>query len=180
MRYEHEIQLTPSAKILYLHSADDLQEFTRKYGYSLLDEIYKAEGRQTYSSMRGGRVTYDGIRWHELTRKYHGIVITPYIWEERLGDLMWYYGWDCASGCIWNPRAIASISVVKERKVPRKPTYWQAARKHKRQIASMTRLRDDLREITKGRAEAATVTVKLSERAEVGGVVVAATVEGQP
>ena len=24
-------------------------------------------------------------------------------------ELFWYYGWDCASGCIWDPAAVAEI-----------------------------------------------------------------------
>ena len=37
-----------------------------------------------------------------------GIEIAPYIWARRLdGPARWYYGWDAASGCIWDPTAAA-------------------------------------------------------------------------
>lgn len=40
--------------------------------------------------------------WHRLFVKgFDGIEISPYQWKQRL-EMMWYYGWDCASGVIWN------------------------------------------------------------------------------
>ena len=29
--------------------------------------------------------------------------------------LLWYHGWDCASGCIWDLKAIDSINVRRSR-----------------------------------------------------------------
>ena len=40
------------------------------------------------------------IDWIQVSADYDGIQISPYIWEERM-NLMWYYGWDCASGVVW-------------------------------------------------------------------------------
>lgn len=137
MRYEHEVKLTPTARILYLRSAKDIDEFAEKYGFSLLDAIAKQEGRPLFSERYGRSPSVDGIKWSLLTKKYQGIIITPYIWEQRLGRHMWYYTWDCASGCIWNPRAIESITMVKEHKAPRKPTAWQQKRRHKRDMIKM-------------------------------------------
>ena len=36
--------------------------------------------------------------------EYDGIIIAPYQYSCRLmnSSTAWYYGWDCASGCIWN------------------------------------------------------------------------------
>jgi len=36
-----------------------------------------------------------------VSKEYDGIEIAPYQWDARL-SLIWYYGWDVASGCIWN------------------------------------------------------------------------------
>jgi hypothetical protein len=36
-----------------------------------------------------------------LTDKYDGIEINPYQFEARY-QYLWYYGWDIASGCVWN------------------------------------------------------------------------------
>jgi hypothetical protein len=48
------------------------------------------------------------IDWSRVAAQYAGIVIAPY--QPRLRyDLMWYYFWDCASGCIWDTSIIARI-----------------------------------------------------------------------
>lgn len=50
------------------------------------------------------------LDWEGISRFYAGIVISPYLWNCRLDrDFGWYYGWDCASGCIWNKDAIDDI-----------------------------------------------------------------------
>ena len=54
---------------------------------------------------------YNGMRmmdWVEVAKDYDGIEIAPYINEGRF-EYDWYYGWDVASGCIWNKDAITSI-----------------------------------------------------------------------
>ncbi len=54
---------------------------------------------------------YNGMRmmnWVEVAKDYDGIEIAPYIIEARF-EYDWYYGWDVASGCIWNKDAITSI-----------------------------------------------------------------------
>jgi hypothetical protein len=34
------------------------------------------------------------------------------VWECRLDPAAaWYYGWDCASGCVWNLEVIADVVV---------------------------------------------------------------------
>jgi hypothetical protein len=48
------------------------------------------------------------INWVEVAKDYDGIEIAPYIIEARF-EYHWYYGWDVASGCIWNKDAITSI-----------------------------------------------------------------------
>ena len=51
------------------------------------------------------------IAWEKVAAKYDGLIITPYIWQRRM-ELNWYYTWDCASGCIWNVRAIKDIRLI--------------------------------------------------------------------
>ena len=41
------------------------------------------------------------IDWKKVASKYDGIEIVPYQPKARM-NLLWYYGWDIASGCIWN------------------------------------------------------------------------------
>lgn len=50
------------------------------------------------------------IDWDKISKQYDGILITDYFWERRLSkECKWYYGWDCASGCIWNLEVLEKI-----------------------------------------------------------------------
>jgi len=51
------------------------------------------------------------IDWLKVIKDYQGIIIAPYQWSLR-HDLNWYYSWDCASGCIWNKKAIKAIEII--------------------------------------------------------------------
>ena len=43
------------------------------------------------------------LDWEPLSKMSAGLVIAPYLWHRRLHeDTGWYYGWDCASACIWD------------------------------------------------------------------------------
>lgn len=54
------------------------------------------------------------INWPEVAKQYNGIEICPYNGKRRgLSD--WYYGWDVASGCIWNSDGISNIKLLSER-----------------------------------------------------------------
>lgn len=44
-----------------------------------------------------------GINWTEVKKQFDGIEIIPYMHQFRFGHI-WYYGWDVASGCVWNPK----------------------------------------------------------------------------
>lgn len=54
------------------------------------------------------RRLFDQIDWPKLSQTYGGVEIAPYIWKKRL-ESMWYYPWDCASGCIWNVNAVKEL-----------------------------------------------------------------------
>jgi hypothetical protein len=142
MRYEHEVVLSPNARILYLRTAKDIDAFADKYGHSLMTLLGKRDEDREIEIWGGKHI--DIIDWHRVAKKYHGIIITPYIWSQRLGRHMWYYGWDCASGVIWNARAIESVTMIKERKAPHKPTRWELKRKHKRDMIRMAQASKDL------------------------------------
>jgi hypothetical protein len=91
------VTLAPNANVLRLSGQIDLDRFTDEYGDPEQDRTYHTRF----------------IRWNQVAEKYDGIIISPYIWARRL-ELMWYYGWDCASGCIWNARAIESVTPLSE------------------------------------------------------------------
>ena len=48
------------------------------------------------------------INWSRVEEDYQGIVICPYQDKNRMEHL-WYYSWDHASGCIWNPELISNV-----------------------------------------------------------------------
>jgi hypothetical protein len=75
--------------MLVLRTVADLDRFTERYS------------RPYLKTMRY-------IDWREVAATYDGMEIAPYQWSRRL-ELDWYYGWDCASGCIWAPRAVLGV-----------------------------------------------------------------------
>lgn len=89
-RLEHLVVATPfeittGSRVLHLSSASDIDAFTSEY---------RVPDRWSRSH---------AIDWPVVTGRYDGIVVAPYVWARRLdGDAGWYYGWDCASGCVWN------------------------------------------------------------------------------
>jgi hypothetical protein len=91
MTHVYDVEIADGADVVVLRSAWDIDGFTREWG-----DWYEREK----------------IRWPDVQARYQGIIITPYIWERRLDrGANWYYGWDCASGCIWDPDALASVTL---------------------------------------------------------------------
>jgi hypothetical protein len=104
LRYRSIVKLVPDAPILMIENAAELDQFDETFGSPIIPH-------------------YRMIDWDRVAEFYQGIVITPYIWSRRLdGSCRWYYGWDCASGCIWDPAAIESVSEPER-------TYLKALRK---------------------------------------------------
>jgi len=96
LQFPHYVQLVPNANILLLDTDDKILEFSEEY---LVDPPFKTSVSLNWF-----------IDWKRLSREYHGIIIAPYSWGLRLDQrVSWYYGWDCASGVIWNKRAIAKL-----------------------------------------------------------------------
>lgn len=86
-----EIILKPSANVLRIGTVHDLDAFAKKFRFGV--RRYETE-----------------IAWNEVRYEHDGIIIVPYQWERRLAEgFSWYYGWDCASGVIWNLSAIESV-----------------------------------------------------------------------
>ena len=88
VKYDVEIDLT---NVLVI---DTLKKF---------DKFEASYGKQRCDIMRTPK-----IDWVTVSNQYNGIIIAPYFWERRYRN--WYYGWDCASGCIWD----TSILKLKE------------------------------------------------------------------
>lgn len=87
----HRISIKPQSSVLLITSAYGLDVFTETFGRhpsdnDLFERMY--------------------IDWPEVAKHHGGIIIAPYQWSQRM-TLNWYYGWDCASGCIWDADQIA-------------------------------------------------------------------------
>lgn len=55
----------------------------------------------------------DAVDWKAIMSSWPAIIIAPYQWRCRM-DVMWYYGWDCASGVIWDTSIISELKPVPE------------------------------------------------------------------
>lgn len=101
MGHATRVLLAPTAKMLHLNGADEIDEFTARYSVP-------------WGPPRpGSKFDWRRIDWRAVASKYHGLIIAPYCWERRLAHhTSWYYGWDCASGCIWNARAIRATEAA--------------------------------------------------------------------
>jgi len=95
LTFVHDVELRPGAAVLRLSTAAELDAFTKTYWQR--GELYPKLAKLF-------------LDWERVARDYGGIVIAPYVWERRLTrHTFWYYGWDCASGCIWDLSAIAAF-----------------------------------------------------------------------
>ena len=85
-----EIVLKPDHGVLCISNLEQFDKFCEDYKYDDCD---------AYS--------FNQIDWPVLSKRHAGIIIAPYRWERRLErKSRWYYGWDCASGCIWDLNVI--------------------------------------------------------------------------
>ena len=96
LRHIYEVKLKPDNNLLYLTTQADVLLFSKNYRLS----IHHAHK----------------INWVNVSEKYDGIVIYPYLWTLRLNtECIWYSPWDVASACIWNLEVIEDMTLT-ERK----------------------------------------------------------------
>ena len=81
LNHKTEFELTESGNVLHIKSKEELDD---------LDRFLPKHNTNRYF-----------VNWTPIIEDYDGIIISPYRWESRF-TVSWYYGWDCASGCIWN------------------------------------------------------------------------------
>jgi hypothetical protein len=100
----YRVTLADDARLLHLTTPGDLHDFTERY----LGNPSWTNGAQIV-----GDTASFCIDWARVASLYQGIVIAPYQWGCRYDrDLMWYAGYDCASGCIWDASAIESVALL--------------------------------------------------------------------
>lgn len=101
----YEVKLKRGSKILRLKTMKSIYELAARY-YYIRPQWDNPEGRRICSNYE--------INWERVKEEYQGIIIAPYQWPCRLHPLCnWYYGWDCASGCLWDLTCIKEFKVQK-------------------------------------------------------------------
>jgi hypothetical protein len=91
-----EVTLVSSANVLVLDTVWALDAFHQQYRRQL---------RMT------SQLALTRINWPQVAARHQGLIIAPYHWRRRLHpDMLWYYGWDCSCGCIWDLAAVAAVN----------------------------------------------------------------------
>lgn len=100
------VQLPDDYRALVINSADGMDAFTLAHGraYPFLATAFRDHPPS------------DVIDWPTVSEQYDGVIIAPYQYRRRL-ELMWYYGWDCASGCLWNLKGVTMRSLPRKGRV---------------------------------------------------------------
>ena len=94
--HQTEIVLRGDARVVWIKTARELDAFTDEY-----------ERRDDPDYPRYAREP----DWARVADRFQAIIIAPYLWSRRMHKrTRWYYTWDCASGCIWDSAAVASLA----------------------------------------------------------------------
>lgn len=100
----NRVELFPAAAVFYIRTGAELETF---------HEIFAHE--TDFDRRYGYAKPHWPIDWRRVSKECDGVIIAPYLWQHRLSSTVrWYYGWDCASGCIWNLSAIESVTAMSE------------------------------------------------------------------
>jgi hypothetical protein len=92
LTHRTEVVLASNANVLHLDTEASVLAFARQY--------------ETYDDCRLRTM----VDWPRVARDYQGLIIAPYQWGLRLDiEMLWYYGWDCAAGCIWDCTTLRQV-----------------------------------------------------------------------
>jgi len=96
-RIKHAYRVTLDKKrVLSLQSQDEILEFTTRY---------QCQGNPDFSDA--------AIDWSRLRNDYAGVENPSYFWDLRFSrKARWYYSWDVASGCVWDPSIILDLKKI--------------------------------------------------------------------
>lgn len=90
--------LSRSAHVLHLSTFEMVRDLPKQYPIE-------------FGRYAGDPLSEGGVDWLRIVAEYDGILITPYQWSARLRhECGYYYGWDVASGCFWNLRALTPVA----------------------------------------------------------------------
>ena len=109
----HEVIFKDESRILKVTTLEEFDAFEKRYWakdamFRELQELFP-----TIPTLEAFLPSYDlsynrligSIDWPEVMQSYAACEINPYLYKRRL-ESAWYYGWDCASGCVWDGTAI--------------------------------------------------------------------------
>lgn len=96
LKYRYKITLAESHNVLIIKNRRQFKKFHKEFS---LENDPRLRNNPF--------IDLERIDWSKVMKVYDGVIITPYRWEFRF--YIWYNGWDCASGCIWNRKAVKSI-----------------------------------------------------------------------
>lgn len=109
VEFKYLITLKDTAKILCLKTPEEMKQFSFHYKNDDPDlhgiSIPFHEVHSVYA-----------IDWQKVSEEYDGIIIPKQMNHAffESGISSWYFGWDVASGCIWNLDAIESLILQQE------------------------------------------------------------------
>jgi len=116
LRFRHTVNILDTSRVLFLQDEKNVDVFTRQYGHDIsghivplqsaedLDAFARQYGSDLFGDILGQFSNY--IMWEEVAEKHSGIIINPYF-RSRSQAYLWYYGWNCAGGCIWDTSVIS-------------------------------------------------------------------------
>lgn len=115
LRCRHTVSILDASRIHFLRNGKDIDLFTRQYGRDIsghIQPLQSSEDLNTFARQYGNDLFGDiqeqfsnYIMWREVAQKHTGIIIDPYSCA-RSQTYLWYYGWNCAGGCIWDTSVI--------------------------------------------------------------------------
>jgi hypothetical protein len=115
LRCCHRVTILDTSRVLFLRKAKDVDVFTRQYGHNisgLIQPLQSSEELDAFAGQYGNDFFSDiqwqfsnYIMWGEVAEKHSGIIVDPYF-RARSQTYLWYYGWNCAGGCIWDTSVI--------------------------------------------------------------------------
>jgi len=115
LRYRHTVTILDSSRMLILRNPKSVDVFTREYGrnFSIHIQPLQSTGEAGAFAQQYGLDLFGDIQrqfsnyimWEEVAEKYGGIIIDPYL-RSRSQKYLWYHGWNCPGGCIWDTSVI--------------------------------------------------------------------------
>lgn len=87
-------------RLLKIDNIPDFEKFENEYG-----DVPPWENHywSAIFENRKERINYEAV-----IQKYGGLEISPYQYRKRMKSF-WYYGWDCASGIIWDHTMVKDL-----------------------------------------------------------------------